>query len=54
MHISFGGFVAFSNGEMNWIKVDEEIFNHVGRRISGVFIVPRWRGKYFDINVITN
>lgn len=34
MHISLDGFVAGPNGEMNWIKVDEEIFNHVGKRIS--------------------
>jgi hypothetical protein len=54
MHISFGGFIALSNGEMNWIEVDELIFDHGGKRISGVLIVPRWRGKYFDINVITN
>lgn len=35
MHISLDGFVAGPNGEMNWIKVDEEIFDHVGKRISG-------------------
>lgn len=35
MHISLDGFVAGPNGEMNWIKVDEEIFDYVGRRISG-------------------
>src|ERR1700741_2154042 len=34
MHISLDGFVAEPNGEMNWIKVDEEIFDHVGKRIS--------------------
>src|SRR5204863_1904533 len=34
MHISLDGFVAGLNGEMDWIKVDEEIFDHVGRRIS--------------------
>ena len=34
MHISLDGFVAGPNGEMNWIKVNEEIFNHVGQRIS--------------------
>ena len=34
MHISLDGFVAGPNGEMNWIKVDEEIFDHIGRRIS--------------------
>lgn len=34
MHVSLDGFVAGPNGEMNWIKVDEEIFNHVGKRIG--------------------
>jgi hypothetical protein len=31
MHISLDGFVAVPNGEMNWIKVDEEIFDNVGK-----------------------
>jgi dihydrofolate reductase len=35
MHISLDGFVAGPNGEMDWIKVDEELFDHVGKRISG-------------------
>ncbi|MEQ8421957.1 MAG: dihydrofolate reductase family protein [Arenibacter algicola] len=34
MHISLDGFVAGLGGEMDWIKVDEEIFDHVGKRIS--------------------
>ena len=34
MHLSLDGFVAGPNGEMNWIKADEEIFDHVGKRIS--------------------
>jgi hypothetical protein len=54
MHISLDGFVAGPNGEVNWIKVDEEILDHDGKRISGVSIVPRRRGKYFDISVFTN
>jgi len=29
MHTSLDGFVAGPNGEMNWIKVDEEIFDFV-------------------------
>lgn len=29
MHTSLDGFVAGLNGEMNWIKVDEEIFDFV-------------------------
>src|SRR5882724_7160522 len=34
MHISLDGFVAGPSGEMDWIKVDEEIFDYVGKRIS--------------------
>ena len=30
MHNSLDGFVAGANGEMNWIKIDEEIFDFVG------------------------
>ena len=34
MHISLDCFVAGPNGEMDWIKVNEEIFDYVGKRIS--------------------
>src|SRR5436189_1305887 len=34
MHISLDGFVAGPNGEMDWIKVDAELFDYVGKRIS--------------------
>jgi dihydrofolate reductase len=34
MHMSLDGFVAGPKGEMNWIKINEEIFDHVGKRIS--------------------
>src|SRR6187401_2723771 len=34
MHMSLDGFVAGPNGELNWAKVDDEIFDHVGKRIS--------------------
>lgn len=34
MHVSLDGFVAGPNGEMDWIKVDDEIFNYAGNRIS--------------------
>lgn len=34
MHLSLDGFVAGPNGEMDWITVDQEIFDHVGKRIS--------------------
>ena len=33
-HISLDGFVAGPNGEMDWIKHDEEIFDHVSKRIG--------------------
>lgn len=33
MHVSLDGFVAGPNGEMNWINVDQEIFDHVENRI---------------------
>ena len=32
--MSLDGFVAGPNGELNWVKIDEEIFDHVGKRIS--------------------
>lgn len=34
MHISLDGFVAGLNGEMDWIKIDPEIFDFVGKRIG--------------------
>src|SRR5215831_7258108 len=34
MHISLDGFAAGPKGEMDWIKVDEEIFDYVEKRIS--------------------
>ena len=32
--MSLDGFVAGPKGEMDWIKVDQEIFDYVGKRIS--------------------
>lgn len=32
--MSLDGFVAGPNGELNWVKVDEELFAYVGKRIS--------------------
>lgn len=32
MHVSLDGFVAGPNGEMNWITVDEEIFDYADDR----------------------
>jgi hypothetical protein len=34
VHLSLDGFVTGPNEEMNWIKVDEEIFAHAGKRIK--------------------
>jgi dihydrofolate reductase len=34
MHVSLDGFVAGPNGEMDWIKVDDQMFEYVGRRIN--------------------
>jgi dihydrofolate reductase len=34
MHMSLDGFVSGLNGEMDWIKVDEEIFEYIEKRIS--------------------
>ena len=34
MHISLDDFVTGPNGEMNWIKVDEETFDHACKRIK--------------------
>ncbi|HTL08766.1 MAG TPA: dihydrofolate reductase family protein [Chitinophagaceae bacterium] len=34
MHMSLDGFVAGPKGEMNWIKVDEPLFDFIAERIS--------------------
>jgi dihydrofolate reductase len=34
MHLSLDGFVAGPNGEMDWITVNDEIFDYVGTRIA--------------------
>ena len=34
MHMSLDGFVAGPNGELDWVKVDDEMFDYVGKRIN--------------------
>jgi dihydrofolate reductase len=34
MHASLDGFAAGTKGEMNWIRVDQEIFDYVEERIA--------------------
>jgi dihydrofolate reductase len=34
MHVSLDGFVAGPNGEMDWITVNEEIFDYAARRTN--------------------
>jgi dihydrofolate reductase len=34
MHTSLDGFVAGPNGEMDWIKVDAEMFDYAGRQTA--------------------
>jgi dihydrofolate reductase len=33
-HMSLDGFAAGPNGELNWARVDEELFDHVEKRIG--------------------
>jgi dihydrofolate reductase len=34
MHVSLDGFVAGPSGEMDWIKVDDEMFDYAGQRTN--------------------
>jgi dihydrofolate reductase len=34
MHVSLDGLVAGPNGEMDWIKVDDDIFGYAGKRTN--------------------
>ena len=34
MHISLDGIVSGPNGELNWARVDQELFHYVGNRIK--------------------
>lgn len=33
-HISLDGFVAGLNGKMDWININEEIFDHIAKRVK--------------------
>jgi len=46
MHISLDGFVAGPKGEMDWIKVDEELFDFVGKRIANTNTAMYGRKTY--------
>ncbi len=34
MHVSLDGFVATPKGELNWVKLEEEIFDYIHSKIS--------------------
>jgi dihydrofolate reductase len=34
MHVSLDGFVAGLNGELDWVNIDNEMFEFVGKRIN--------------------
>jgi dihydrofolate reductase len=34
LHVSLDGFVAGPNGELDWVRIDQEFFEYVGKRIS--------------------
>jgi len=34
VHISLDGFIAGTKGELNWVKLDAELFSYVGARIA--------------------
>lgn len=46
MHVSLDGFVAGPNGEMDWIIVDEEIFEHGHQAIATADTAIYGRGTY--------
>lgn len=48
MHISLDGFVCGLNGEMNWIKMNQDLFDHVGERIANTHTSMYGR-KTFDL-----
>ncbi len=46
MHVSLDGFVAGINGQMDWIHVDDEIFDHGAKRIYATDIAVYGRKTY--------
>ena len=46
IHISLDGFTADSNGSMDWIKVDEEMFDYAGQRTKESDIALYGRGTF--------
>jgi len=46
MHTSLDGFVAGPNGEMNWIHVDEQLFDYAGRETDNADIALYGRVTY--------
>ena len=53
MHVSLDGFVAGPTGEMDWIKVDDEIFDFGGGAVRGQYYGPakfkeKFRGELVE------
>jgi len=46
MHVSLDGFVAGPQGEMDWIRVDSDIFDHVAESIQFVDLAIYGRVTY--------
>lgn len=45
-HLSLDGFVAGTKGEMDWIHVDEEIFDYAGQRTTAADLALYGRKTY--------
>src|SRR5437762_9000574 len=50
MHISLDGFAAGPNGEMDWIHVDDEIFNYAGNQTDNADTAVYGRITYEMMN----
>jgi dihydrofolate reductase len=46
MHVSLDGFVAGPNGEMDWINVDDELFEYAGKMIDRADVALYGRVTY--------